>query len=89
MENEDKKTPIRSFHDLEVYQVSYRAAILTCQKIVLNLPTEEKFDLSDQLRRSSKAVPRLISEGYAKRHQKRGFQKYLDDALAEKWQTFF
>jgi hypothetical protein len=26
---------------------------------------------------------RLIAEGYAKRHQKAGFQKYLDDALAE------
>ncbi len=35
------------------------------------------------MRRSSKAIPRLIAEGYAKRHQKQGFQKYLDDALGE------
>lgn len=83
METKGVKTPIKSFHDLEVYQVSYQAAITVCQKIVPNLPAEEKFDLSDQLRRSSKAVPRLIAEGYAKRHQKRGFQKYLDDDLAE------
>lgn len=83
MENKEARTPIRGFHDLEVYQVSYRAAITVCQNIVPNLPVEEKFDLCDQLRRSSKAVPRLIAEGYAKRHQKRGFQKYLDDDLAE------
>jgi len=29
------------------------------------------------------SCPRLIAEGYAKRHQKFGFQKYLDDAMAE------
>jgi hypothetical protein len=28
-------------------------------------------------------VPRLIAEGYAKKHQKMGFQKYIDDAMAE------
>lgn len=29
----------------------------------------------------------MIAEGYAKRHQKFGFQKYLDDALAESNET--
>ncbi len=51
------------------------------------LPPEEKFDLSDQLRRSAKAGLRLIAEGHSKRHQKRGFQKYLDDAMAETNET--
>ena len=37
--------------------------------------------------RSSKAVPRLIAEGFAKKHQKQGFQKYLDDAMAESNET--
>lgn len=40
-----------------------------------------------QLSRSTKAIPRLIAEGYAKRHQKLGFQKYLDDAMAESNET--
>ena len=48
------------------------------------LSKEEREDLADQLRRVSKAVPRLIAEGYVKRHQRRGFQKYLHDALAER-----
>lgn len=52
-------------------------------KIVPVLPKCEDYDLKDQLRRACKAIPRLIAEGYAKRHQKAGFQKYLDDAMAE------
>jgi len=51
------------------------------------LPIEEKYDLTDQLRRSTKAIPRLIAEGHSKRHQKKGFQKYLDDAMAESNET--
>ena len=74
---------IRSFSDLEVYQNTYKASLRVAREILSKLPPREKFDLTDQLSRSSKAVPRLIAEGYAKKHQKAGFQKYLDDALAE------
>lgn len=68
---------------MEVYQNSYSASIEVVSKIVPNLPKCEDDDLSDQMRRSSKAIPRLIAEGYSKKHQKKGFQKYLDDAMAE------
>jgi len=77
------KKKIVSFHDLEVYQNTYRASIIVMTKIVPNLPDSEKYDLKDQLSRSCKTIPRLIAEGYAKRHQKKGFQKYLDDAMGE------
>jgi len=77
------RTPIRSFRDLEVYQNAYSASIEIISKIVPKLPRTEQHDLADQLRRSAKAVPRLIAEGYSKKHQKKGFQKYLDDAMAE------
>lgn len=80
-------TPIRSFRDLDVYQSSYENAIIVAKQLLPKLPPEEKFDLKDQLSRSTKAIPRLIAEGYAKRHQKMGFQKYLDDALAESNET--
>ncbi len=56
-------------------------------EIVPKLPDSEKYDLKDQLSRSSKTVPRLIAEGFAKKHQKAGFQKYLDDAMAESNET--
>jgi four helix bundle protein len=81
-----KKT-IRSYHDLDVYQLAYKACILVMKEIVPKLPESEKYDLRDQLSRSSKAVPRLIAEGFAKKHQKAGFQKYLDDAMAEANET--
>jgi len=77
------KGKITSFHDLEVYQNTYKACIEMMTKIIPELPDIEKNDLKSQLRRSVKAIPRLIAEGYAKRHQKHGFQKYLDDAICE------
>jgi four helix bundle protein len=79
----DNGKKIVSFTDLIVYQNSYSASLEIMTKLVPKLPDEEKYDLKDQLRRSCKAIPRLIAEGYAKRHQKHGFQKYLDDAIGE------
>src|SRR4030042_5022297 len=79
----EKKKRITSFRDLDVYQATYNACIRVMTECLPKLPESEKYDLKDQLRRSVKAVPRLIAEGYAKRHQKFGFQKYLDDAMAE------
>ena len=82
MDNQNKKR-IASFRDLEVYQNSYHAMLLVMKEVVFKLPDSEKYDLKDQLSRSCKAIPRLIAEGYAKKHQKSGFQKYLDDAMGE------
>jgi len=84
--DKEKKT-IKSFKDLDVYQNTYNAMIEVFKYILPNLPKEEQYDLKDQLRRSVKAIPRLIAEGHSKRHQKRGFQKYLDDAMAESNET--
>jgi four helix bundle protein len=77
------KNKITSFRDLEVYQNTYKACIEVMKRIIPGIPDIEKSDLKSQLRRSVKAIPRLIAEGYAKRHQKHGFQKYLDDAMGE------
>lgn len=82
-ENPKNRKPIYSFNDLEVYQDSYLAMLDAHKKILPKLPESEKYDLKDQLSRSSKAIPRLIAEGFAKKHQKLGFQKYLDDVMAE------
>jgi len=83
----NNKKQIRSFRDLDVYNNSYQAMLLVHKELLPKLPTKEKFDLIDQLSRSSKAVSRLIAEGYSKKHQKLGFQKYLDDAHAEANET--
>jgi len=68
---------------LIVYQNSYQAMLVVMKKLVPSLPESEKYDLKSQLSRSCKAIPRLIAEGYAKRHQKAGFKKYIDDSMGE------
>ncbi len=82
-----KGKKITSYRDLDVYQRVYQTCILVMTKIIPKLPENEKYDLKDQLARSSKAVPRLIVEGFTKKHQKAGFQKYIDDAMAEANET--
>jgi len=84
---DETKKPIKGFQDLDVYQSTYKAMLEVFKNILVRLPKEEERDLKDQLRRSSKAIPRLIAEGHSKRHQKKGFQKYLDDAMAESNET--
>jgi len=62
--------PIKSFHDLDVYQSTYKAMLAVFKHILPKLPAshggpkEEEYDLKDQLRRSAKAIPRLIAEGH-------------------------
>ena len=79
----DEKKKITSFRDLEVYTNTYNVMLVVMKEIVPKLPDSEKYDLKDQISRACKAIPRLIAEGYAKRHQKAGFQKYIDDAMGE------
>ena len=74
---------IKTFKDLEVYQKTLEAAKTVLIKLIPRLPGSEKYDLADQLRRCCKAIPTLIAEGYAKKHQPKAFQKYLEDALGE------
>ncbi len=79
----EEKNKIRSFKDLIVYQNSYQAMLIVMKELIPFLPESEKYDLKSQLSRSCKAIPRLIAEGYAKRHQKAGFKKYIDDSMGE------
>jgi len=74
---------IKTFLDLDVYKNTNKAAMTVIFQIIPKLPRSEAFDLADQMRRASKAVPTLIAEGYAKKYQQRGYVKYLIDATAE------
>jgi hypothetical protein len=51
---------ITSFRDLEVYRNTYKACIEVMAEIVPKIPEIEKNDLKSQIRRSVKAIPRLI-----------------------------
>jgi four helix bundle protein len=52
---------VNSFRDLEVYKLAHEVSgkIFTLNK---NFPPEEKFSLSDQIRRSSRSVGAQIAE---------------------------
>ena len=78
-----RKARVTSFENLEVFRNTYRASIQIMSHVIPKLPESERYDLKQQLSRSCKAVPRLIAEGFAKRHQRNGFQKYLYDAIGE------
>ena len=76
------KLMIKSFLDLDVYKDSFRLSI-EIEDLVEEFPAKEKFLLSDQMRRASRAIPALIAEGYSKRESVKEFKKFLRDSLAE------
>lgn len=57
---------LKGFRDLIVYQKSYTLAMKIFE-ITKSFPKEEKYSLTDQVRRSSRSIPTNISEAWAKR----------------------
>ncbi|MDR9414644.1 MAG: four helix bundle protein [Gracilimonas sp.] len=72
----------QGFKDLKVYQLSYKLA-LEIFHISKNFPKEEKYSLTDQIRRSSRSVPTNIAEAYRKRRYPKHFVSKLTDSDAE------
>ena len=75
-----------SFRDLIVYQKAFDLA-MKIYEITKKFPSEEKFELTDQIRRSSRAVCRAIGEGYRKRQYPRHFSSKMSDADMENTET--
>lgn len=57
--------------------------IVVHKEIVPMLPKDERYDLVSQIKRSSKAAPALIAEGFAKRYQDKAWRKYITDTIGE------
>jgi four helix bundle protein len=77
---------IRSFRDLNVYKLARTES----RRIFLatkSFPNDEKFSLTDQVRRSSRAVGAMIAEAWAKRRYPAAFISKIDDALGEAMET--
>ena len=77
---------IRSFRDLEVYQLARREAraIFLLSK---TFPSDERYSLTDQIRRSSRAVCSMIAEAWARRRYVAAFTNKLNEALGEAMET--
>lgn len=77
---------IRSFRDLEVYQRA-RVEAQRVFKLSHIFPREERFSLTDQIRRSARAVKSMIAEAWAHRRYPASFVSKLTDALGEATET--
>ena len=76
----------RSFRDLKVYQAARNAAG-TIFVLSREFPVEERYSLTDQIRRSSRAVKAMIAEAWGRRRYKAVFANKLDEALGEATET--
>jgi four helix bundle protein len=77
---------INSVRDLEVYKIAFKTA-MTIYNISKQFPPEERFSLTDQVRRSSRSVCSNLSEGWRKRRYMAVFINKLSDAAQEAAET--
>ena len=75
-----------SFRELVVYQKAFALAMKIFE-ITKDFPPVEKYELTDQIRRSSRAVCRAIGEGYRKRQYPKHFSSKISDADMENTET--
>ena len=75
-----------SFKELKVYKMAFSIA-MEIFEISKNFPKEEKYSLTDQMRRSSRSVCSNIAEGYRKRRYPKHFTSKMTDADGEASET--
>lgn len=76
----------KSFRELIVYRKS-RLVAKQIFKITKSFPKEERYSLSDQVRRSSRSIGAQIAEAWAKRRYEKHFVSKLTDADGEQQET--
>ena len=76
----------KSFRELNVYRLA-RESARTVFVRSQTFPREERFSLTDQIRRSSRAVNAMLAEAWARRRYKAVFINKLDEALGEAMET--
>ena len=77
---------LKGHRDLKVFQLAYKLA-MDIFNISKSFPKEEKFSLTDQIRRSSRSVAANIAEGFRKRQYPKMFVSKLADADGEATET--
>ena len=79
-------TGYRGYRDLKVYQMAYQIA-LDIHQLTKSFPKEEKYSLTDQIRRSSRSVPANLAEAWKKRRYEKAFISKLIDCAGEAGET--
>ena len=77
---------IKSVKDLKVYNLAFELA-MEIFKLTLTFPKDEKYSLTDQIRRSSRSAAINIREGFAKRKYENVFVRHLNDSLGSSEET--
>jgi four helix bundle protein len=72
--------------DLVVYQMSFKAAV-DIFELSKSFPNEEKYSLTDQIRRSSRSVCANLAEAFRKRKYPKMFVAKLKDSEGEAAET--
>lgn len=57
---------VKSLETLEVWKKAKEFCVRVYEEVLPVLPTEEKWNLNQQLRRSSSSIPANIAEGYGR-----------------------
>jgi len=72
---------IQSHRDLEVYKLAFEVAMRIFE-LSKKFPVEEKYSLTDQIRRSSRSVCANLTEAWRKRRYEGAFVAKLSDLSA-------
>lgn len=73
---------IHSVRELEVYKLAFQTA-MEIFELSKRFPQDEKYSLTDQMRRSSRSVCANLAEGWRKRRYEAVFINKLSDASQE------
>ena len=77
---------IRSFRELDVYRLAREQSLIIFRS-TRSFPKEETYSLTDQIRRSSRAVNAMIAEAWARRRYVASFTNKINEALDEAMET--
>ena len=77
---------IRTHNDLDVYKLAFEAG-MEIFEISKKFPVEEKYSLTDQMRRSSRSVCANLAEAFRKRKYPKAFVSKLSDSEGEAAET--
>lgn len=77
---------INSYKELRVFQTGMDAAMKIFE-ITKEFPSEEKYSMVDQMRRSSRSVCANLAEAWRKRRYRAAFIAKLNDAESEACET--
>ena len=77
---------IRSYRELRVYQAAFEAAMRIFE-LSKSFPPEERYSMTDQMRKSSRSVCANIAEAWRKRRYKAHFVSKISDSETEAEET--